>query len=177
MEVNPRGYIVDTRMTPYCAWDSQWSRENLQVKYGKRYIWKGTLLGNENYNRPEAGIKVAHLDAGVRWLIGLMENSYTPILLCGCAGLRKCHRKVIFDAVCEQLGDRFPLVEPGDSVMTPDGEGVIDEDMPEEVNRMRDRYPVLLKSGDRQYYRLADLCILRKMRVEEIDFDEAILSA
>jgi hypothetical protein len=177
MDFNPRGYIVDTRTTPYCEWDAQWIRHNLEKKYGKRYIWKGNILGNVNYNRPEAGIQVAHLDTGVEWLIRLMEKGYTPILLCGCGGLLKCHRKVIFDAVCAQLGPRFPLVEPGDRVVTPDGAGKVD-DISAEFNRMRDRYPVILQeSGKRQYYRLVDILhVFERERIEDyeqIDFDIA----
>jgi hypothetical protein len=141
---NKQALLVDTRLTPWCSWSALWQRPGLEQRYGNRYIWKGDVLGNVHYHQPDKPIQIANAAIGYPWIIERLEEGFTCILLCGCAFYERCHRKVIYDAIKAQLGDRLPVFTLGQRVMTPNGPGVIDPDVPLEVQRQRNRYAVML---------------------------------
>ncbi len=141
---NARACIIDTRRTPWCSWSKVWTRPALEQRYKKRYRYAGTVLGNSNYDKPNAPIQLANEAVGIPWIVRGVEQGVTLILLCGCADYARCHRKVIYDKVKAVLGDRLPEYALGQRVMTPDGAGVIDASIPLHVQVMRNRYAVML---------------------------------
>jgi hypothetical protein len=144
MRFNSQAVIVDTRQSPRCDWSATWQRPTLEQTWGKRYIWKGDLLGNLNYRNPGLPIQLANEVAGVSWVIQCLQQGWTLILLCGCPTYDRCHRKVIYDRVKARVGDQLPEYEPGQRVMTLDGPGTVDPGVPLEVHRARNRYAVKL---------------------------------
>lgn len=54
----------------------------------------------------------------------------------------------------------LPMLESGQRVMTPDGPGTIDSDIPTEVHRMRNRYAVCGAVGPRRYYDACELSVV-----------------
>ena len=141
---NPRACIIDTRSTPWCTWSETWTRPALERRYKKRYRYAGQVLGNTNYNTPNAPIVLVNEAAGIPWLVKGLEQGVTLILLCGCVTYERCHRKVIYDKVKDILGDRLPDYALGQRVMTPNGAGVIDASIPLHVQVMRNRFAVML---------------------------------
>lgn len=144
MLANTQALIVDVRLTPWCSWSSRWQRPQLEQHFGNRYIWKGDVLGNIHYHQPDKPITIANEAAGYPWILQRLEEGTTCILLCGCYTYERCHRKVIYDAIKARLGDHLPVFVPGQLVMTPNGLGEIDPDVPIEVQMMRNRYAVRL---------------------------------
>jgi hypothetical protein len=160
MSVNARALIVDTRLVPHCHWSTAWSQQGLQQRWGKRYIWRGMWLGNLNYNAPMRGIHLADAAQGIPWLIRGLEKGWTLILLCGCANSMQCHRRVIYELVLREVGNRLPLFALGEPVLTPHGQGLIDPDIPLDIQRMRNRYAVIHDQrhvGQRRYYSPCEL--------------------
>ncbi|GCE04236.1 DUF488 family protein [Dictyobacter aurantiacus] len=142
MRVNPYAVIIDTRLVPYCSWSSTWQRQSLEVDWGQRYVWRGDWLGNVNHADPKKSIQLAHKQQGIAWLVRQLERGLTLILLCGCQQYERCHRKVIYDLVKVQLGARLHDFQLGQSVLTPQGPGIIDPTIPLDVHRARNRYAV-----------------------------------
>lgn len=127
-------------------------------RYGKRYLYKGDVLGNINYDAPDVPIQLANEAQGIPWLVRWVEKGVTLILLCGCANYDTCHRKVIYDNVKAVLGDRLLEYALGQRVMTPNGAGVIDASVPLHVQVMRNRYAVMLDVWNpTRYYSLDQL--------------------
>jgi hypothetical protein len=142
--VNKQARIIDTRSKPWCSWSTRWRRLELEQRYNDRYIWKGDVLGNIYYHQSEKPIQIANEAVGYSWIIHRLEEGLTCLLLCGCLHYEQCHRKVIYDAIKAQLGARLPVFAGGQRVMTPNGPGTIDPDIPLEVQIQRNRYAVLL---------------------------------
>lgn len=153
---NRRAVLVDTRLSPHCNWSKLWQRAALAKWCGKRYLWKGNLLGNIHYAHPEKPIQLADEEQGIAWVISWLEKGITLILLCGCTDYKRCHRKVIYDKVTQRLGSRWKAFELGERVMTPHGPGMIDPHVPLEVHRARNRYAVLLDQWHPQRYYFPD---------------------
>ncbi len=145
LRANTRALIVDTRYKPWCHWSARWRRSELAQRYTDRYIWKGDVLGNIHYHQSDAPIQIANETVGYPWIIHRLEENSTCLLLCGCPHYERCHRKVIYDAIKAQLGEKLVVFAPGQRVMTPNGPGTIDPDIPQHVQIQRNRYAVLLE--------------------------------
>lgn len=142
--VNQRALIVDTRLSPRCRWSMLWQRDRLAARYGKHYQWRGQALGNVNHHQPGTPIVLADETAGIALLCRWLEQDITVILLCGCAEYEPCHRKVIYEKVKAQLGERLPDFRLDQRVMTPNGAGRISPYIPLDIQRARNRYAVTL---------------------------------
>lgn len=90
--------LVDTRISPRSAVPG-WHRTSLERRYGNRFVWFGSTLGNLHYKQPELGIAIVDLESGLTDLIALLRQRDTLLLLCGCGAYEKCHRRVICDAL------------------------------------------------------------------------------
>ncbi len=160
MSVNTHALIVDTRLVPHCRWSTAWNRQELQQRWGKHYIWRGAWLGNLNYDTPKRGIRLVDATQGIPWLIKGLEKDWTLILLCTCANYMQCHRRVIYELVIQQVGDRLPRFMLCEPVVTPHGPGKIDPDVSLDIQRMRNRYAVIHDqqcAGQRRYYSPCEL--------------------
>ncbi|GHO50958.1 DUF488 family protein [Ktedonospora formicarum] len=140
LRVNRRAMIVDTRNSPTRQWSSFWMRRGLGERYHERYVWRGDLLGNINHARRHLPIQLKDEQRGLAWIV---RQGQTLILLCGCADVARCHRKVIYDKVCARLPGLVSEYRPGSRVSTPYGLGLIDPDIPLEVSQARNRYAVI----------------------------------
>lgn len=91
--------LIDTRFRPN-SWRAEWRETALRKKYGNRYHWAGTYLGNVNY----AGgpIQLADSEEGIRGLCLYLKEGHDLILLCQCPNYHTCHRKVIVDLLVQQ---------------------------------------------------------------------------
>ena len=151
--VNPRAYLVDTRLDPYCKWSPLWQRKGLEAGWGERYLYRGDWLGNVHHRDADKPIQLADEERGISWLIRGLERGYTLLLLCGCAHYERCHRKVIYELVKARLGDELlDCYELNEPVMTPLGLGVINPAIPLEVHRARNRYGVHFQGVRPQHY-------------------------
>src|SRR5579859_2273930 len=119
LEVNTKALLIDTRHIPWCGWSKVWQRPSLEEYYGKRYLWRGDWLGNIHHDNPHSPIQLANEEKGIAWLISWLDRGKTLILLCACARYETCHRKVIYDKVQAQIGERLIAFTPGARVMTP----------------------------------------------------------
>lgn len=108
--------LVDIRESVKSIKKPEWSGDNLHTKYGRRYLWIQSL-GNINYFRHGAPIKIRDLDAGLPRLVKGLERGYTLILLCSCARYESCHRRVVVEALQKVMSD----VEVEQPDMTPEG--------------------------------------------------------
>lgn len=102
MHGNARRLLIDTRMR---AWSDmpEWRPESLQAAYGKCYREAGKFLGNVNYARPGAPIKIANLTVGLSGLRRYLEEGYELVLLCGCRYYARCHLQVIVSHLLREL--------------------------------------------------------------------------
>jgi hypothetical protein len=102
--------LIDTRKTPWSQRE-EWRQQALREKYGKRYRYAGHVLGHRNYNNG-GPIEIVDPATGLRGLRQYLSEGYRLVLLCGCAQLNTCHRKVICEMLC--------ATTPGVRVMQPD---------------------------------------------------------
>jgi uncharacterized protein (DUF488 family) len=74
--------LLDVRSVPYSRWKPDFNKSVLAAAFGKRYCWKGWLLGGKAGPVTEEGIE---------YLVGLAaEKRY--LLMCMEADPRDCHR-------------------------------------------------------------------------------------
>jgi uncharacterized protein (DUF488 family) len=107
MKSNSHLLLIETRKAPFSKPHPEFKWDKLERKYGKRYRKKaGEYLGNRNYNIKGAPIEIIDLDTGVEVLISFLRD-YDILLLCQCADISRCHRRMILDA----LRERVPLAE------------------------------------------------------------------
>lgn len=168
---NRRAFIVDIRLHPVCAFSPLWTREALSARYGKRYFWRGNVLGNVNHQHREMPMQLADEDCGISFLLRGLTSGYTLLLLCGCSSYERCHRSLVYEKVNAILA--LPAYSLGERVLTPCGAGTIDPRIPLDVHRARNRYGVLLDIPRRLHYffpyELASLDVTqRALREEEM---------
>lgn len=124
MQADPTALIIDTRFAPY-SWRKGWNKDDkchlgmkpvsgwrkgdpvpdgaelikgLVSRWGKRYRWAGTVLGNRNFNNG-GPISIVDLTVGIQKLRAYIESGYTPVLICECDVLESCHRRLILKAL------------------------------------------------------------------------------
>lgn len=99
--------LVDVRLSPRSR-NPVFSGKRLTERFGDRYIWlRG--FGNVNYRQPDAPVRLADFDGGLRRLCErmLQEDTNDVILLCACRDVGVCHRKVVADRLAETLGGKI----------------------------------------------------------------------
>src|SRR4051812_3647896 len=94
--------VVDTRFAPTSRLP-EWRQPALQRVLGPayRHEWR---LGNAQYR--SGGLAIVDLEGGAASVAALAATQ-PVVLLCACADLGRCHRKVI----AEHLRGRYPGVE------------------------------------------------------------------
>lgn len=92
--------LIDTRSNPQSQMP-EWCCEALQATYGERYRPAGGFLGNENYQRKGAPIKIAKPNVGIRGLLLYLREGYELVLICGCPQYERCHLKEIVALLCQ----------------------------------------------------------------------------
>lgn len=86
--------IVDTRLQPRSR-NPPWNRGPLTARLGDAYAWRPDL-GNVHY-RGDGPIVIQDLERGLAHLRADLEQR-PVVLLCVCADVGRCHRKVIAEA-------------------------------------------------------------------------------
>lgn len=95
----PTALLVDVRWSPRSRLPG-WGGAALRLRYGKRYLPLGHVLGNMAYRSRQSGqIQIADLGAGIQQLLGLLDEQSPLLLLCGCATYEQCHRRIICEAI------------------------------------------------------------------------------
>jgi uncharacterized protein (DUF488 family) len=74
--------LLDVRSVPYSRWKPDFNKTALATAFGKRYCWKGRLLGGKHGPVTEEGIE---------YLVGLPSEKRF-LLMCMEANPRDCHR-------------------------------------------------------------------------------------
>jgi uncharacterized protein (DUF488 family) len=92
-----QGVLVDIRQNPFVK-NPQWTLETLQEVFGDRYFHPREL-GNKVYWTDR--IEIIDLPKGISYIIRFLEFS-DVLLLCCCANLLTCHRKIIADTIEQQ---------------------------------------------------------------------------
>ena len=90
--------VLDIRSSPRSRWYA-WSRKRLIERFGNSYHHVPEL-GNVNYRSAELPVKLANEFDGL-WsvLFWLVNKGYDVCLLCACADVLVCHRRVVAELV------------------------------------------------------------------------------
>ncbi|GCE18630.1 DUF488 domain-containing protein [Dictyobacter kobayashii] len=96
--VDPMMLLVDVRYAARSRWLTQWSKKQLLVRWGERYIHE-PRLGNVNYRERHKPIVLADPDAALEQVVSWLHQGFSVVLLCGCVNEQTCHRRL----VAEQL--------------------------------------------------------------------------
>jgi uncharacterized protein (DUF488 family) len=96
--------LVDIRYTPHSRWQPVWRRPYLRRTLGTRYIHI-QALGNRNYRVKGAPIAIADYPTGLQQVAQLLRQWPALVLLCGCAELDACHRKLVAERLAQDLGE------------------------------------------------------------------------
>ena len=94
--------LVDVRMVPRSR-APQWNGGVLHRRLGERYVWVREL-GNRNYRGTFEQIEIADFPAGERRLREIAAAGQPVILLCGCANVNLCHRKLLAEWLAQAWG-------------------------------------------------------------------------
>lgn len=92
--------LLDIRFSPRSR-NPIWSRKRLQQVFGGSYLHLPDL-GNVNYRNGRA-IQINNLNLGGAKVAAMMKAA-PVVLLCVCANVHTCHRKVVADALGEKYG-------------------------------------------------------------------------
>ena len=88
--------LIDVRMVPRSRF-APWNGSAFKAKFGERYLWLREF-GNVNYKGTFDQIKIADFPTGLKRLSELTGQPFSGkavILMCGCADVNNCHRKVL----------------------------------------------------------------------------------
>lgn len=93
--------VADIRLTPRSR-IPQWNIRKMASALGEACYRHLPELGNRNYKNG-GPIEIAELEPGLAKLWALLQAS-PVILVCACAHVEKCHRRVVADALAERRG-------------------------------------------------------------------------
>jgi hypothetical protein len=102
----PGTRLVDVRLHPGSHRHPEWRTKALERRYGERYAHV-PAFGNVHYRTPGQPIQLADPETGVRWVIPLLHQGWSLVLLCVCKDYEQCHRKVVFDLLTLRLVDNL----------------------------------------------------------------------
>lgn len=101
--VEANAVLVDVRWQPFSR-APIWRRGEFQGRLGDRYVHVREL-GNEHHKQPQLGIQIHDMETGLlRVDREVFGRGYDAVLMCACAEVTSCHRRVIVQAVA----DRWP---------------------------------------------------------------------
>lgn len=91
--------VVDVRYQPYTSFKG-WSRTDLHACLGRGYRW---VVGFGNVNYRGGPVRLHDPAHGLAVVAPLLE-AQSVILLCGCADVATCHRRLVADLLAEATG-------------------------------------------------------------------------
>lgn len=94
--------LLDIRLSARSRWRPEFNKNALIAKYGEKYR-HCIHFGNENYNKPGEPILLRHPHAGLIVVTELLQTGHSVMLLCACKDYGKCHRKVVYELIIQQL--------------------------------------------------------------------------
>lgn len=97
--------LVDTRLRPVSPFRPQWCKRGLTQVYGDRYV-SVPDLGNLNYRDRRLPIMLRNAAAGLAQVLALIDRGCVVCLLCACAQVETCHRRVVADLLRERCSCR-----------------------------------------------------------------------
>lgn len=102
--------LVDTRLNPYSP-QNQWKKFGLTRALGEGYQHVESL-GNINYKNG-GPITLKDAAAGINTVRALLEAS-PVVLLCTCANVHTCHRKLAAETIAEATGAEIVHISKSD---------------------------------------------------------------
>jgi hypothetical protein len=88
---DPAMLLIDIRMQARSRWMHQWTKKQLTLRWGGRYIHV-PQLGNANYKDRNLPIELANPEEGLPMVQSYLQN-YDVVLLCACVRYEMCHRR------------------------------------------------------------------------------------
>jgi hypothetical protein len=101
METYRHLHLIDTRYAPRSRY-ALWQEDHLRTRYGARYHWAGSFLGNIHY-KDGGPIELADPERGIAGLVQYVREGTSFILLCGCADYTQCHLHVIVELLQQAM--------------------------------------------------------------------------
>ncbi|MBE2271227.1 MAG: DUF488 domain-containing protein [Anaerolinea sp.] len=92
--------VIDTRFNPYSP-NPAWRKGALAKRLGDHYRHVHAF-GNRLYK--QGGIELVDVAAGIEQVLPLLEKGVSIVLLCACADITTCHRRVVAEALAEASG-------------------------------------------------------------------------
>lgn len=100
---DPAMTLIDIRFRPTSRFSPAFHRTVLEQRFGQRYCHV-PQLGNINYADRSQPIVLADATVGLSLVLFWLERGYSACLLCACAHVESCHRRV----VAQMIFERFP---------------------------------------------------------------------
>jgi uncharacterized protein (DUF488 family) len=104
--------LLDIRYNPRSR-VPHWNKGPLSRTFGERYLHV-PALGNVNYKGTVEEISIADLPAGTEALRRFHEQNRNVVLMCVCADVSTCHRKVVAEALAKAWGVGFCHLDHAD---------------------------------------------------------------
>lgn len=113
-------WLVDVRMNPRSR-QAQWNMKALQGRIGENYLHV-PAFGNKNY-KSGGEIELADPDEGLRVVSELLASK-PVILMCACATVQNCHRRVAAEYVVARREVELIHLDPANvkKLLTPEVE-------------------------------------------------------
>jgi uncharacterized protein (DUF488 family) len=114
------GVAVDVRMVPRSR-VAAFNGTAFSRLLGERYYWLSDF-GNVNYKN-SGPIAIADFDKGVERILPLKTAGRAVVLMCGCADINTCHRKVLAERLAKRWGAEVEHVAPPPKTVKPESSG------------------------------------------------------
>lgn len=98
---DPMMLLVDVRKEARSRWLHQWTKKQLTLRWGGRYVHV-PQLGNVNYRDRNLPIELANPGEGIPLVQSYLQNGYSVVLLCACMRYETCHRRVVAELLVAQ---------------------------------------------------------------------------
>ncbi|MBN2584983.1 MAG: DUF488 domain-containing protein [Planctomycetes bacterium] len=90
--------VIDVRLMPRSRWSPGFNAKALQAALGDRYVW---LEGFGNLNYKGGPIVLKDFAGAVAKLGEMSPHGPRVILMCGCADVNVCHRKMVAERLAK----------------------------------------------------------------------------
>jgi uncharacterized protein (DUF488 family) len=114
------GVAVDVRMVPRSRY-APFNGTAFSRLLRDRYYWLSDF-GNVNY-KSNGPIAIADFDKGVERLGPLRTAGKAVVLLCGCADINTCHRKILAERLAQRWGAEVVHLTPPPKTAKPEPSG------------------------------------------------------
>lgn len=102
--------VVDVRLKPFSRY-RPWTGPAFKARLGESYLWLHAF-GNINYRLPIEQAKLVDYDAGKKVVAEILATGRPVILMCGCADLATCHRRIVAERLASDLGVQVEDLAP-----------------------------------------------------------------